>query len=65
MEGHLGLRGPLKGEEGQGIALVNRSEDLNEIEKAPKSSGIGASEWRLEADSNCRPRDYETLALTT
>jgi len=21
--------------------------------------------WWLEADSNCRPRDYETLALTT
>ena len=26
---------------------------------------LRCSVWWLEADSNCRPRDYETLALTT
>jgi len=57
MEGHLGLRRPLEEEEeGQSIALVTRSEDLNKIKEASKSSGIGALKWWLTLDFGQRPR---------
>lgn len=38
---------------------------VSQDEKKEDGSTVLLRVWWLEADSNCRPRDYETLALTT
>ena len=40
-------------------------EDLEGQNEERKSLEVIENQWWRRTDSNCRPRDYETLALTT